>query len=172
MEYQVGDRIVHPQHGAGEISAVEKKRISGVTRSYFVMHISKGDIRLMIPTEACGQIGIRPVIGRDQAEETLRALPRLELTEEKNWNRRYRDYMAYVQSGEPIKVAAVIKALLLREAEKGLTNGERKMLHASKQILISELTLALDQPYETVEQRILLAAGVEAKPAAGTEAEA
>ena len=157
MRFQVGDKIVHPQHGAGVISAVEWKRIGGENRSYYVMHISKGDIRLMIPTESCEQIGVRPVMKPEQAELVFSAIPGLEVSEDKNWNRRYRENMANVQSGDLLRVASVIKSLVRREAEKGLTNGERKQLHAAKQILISEIMLAQGTEYEEVERRLMLA---------------
>ena len=71
-----------------------------------------------------------------------------------NWNRRYRENMVRLKSGDLLEVARVVKGLLLRDAQRGLSNGERKMLRTAKQILISELVLAQSPPYETVEDDI------------------
>lgn len=154
MDYRIGDRIVHPLHGAGEISEIEVKRVEGKNRSYYVMHIPKGDMRVMIPTDACDRIGIRPVIGREQADEIFRAIPAMETAEDSNWNRRYRENMVSIRSGDLLKVAAVIKSLVRREAAFGLSNGERKMLHSAKQIFISEMMFSQERSYEAVEREL------------------
>ena len=154
MDYRIGDRIVHPLHGAGEISEIEVKRVEGKNRSYYVMHIPKGDMRVMIPTDACDRIGIRPVIGREQADEIFRAIPAMETAEDSNWNRRYRENMVSIRSGDLLKVAAVIKSLVRREAAFGLSNGERKMLHSAKQIFISEMRVSQERSYEGVEREL------------------
>lgn len=157
MIYQLGDRIAHPLHGAGEIRGIERKRVEGQNRDYYVMHISRGDMKVMIPVDACEQIGVRPVISAAEAEVVFQAIPTLPLSEEANWNRRYRDNMLQLKSGDLLKTAGVIKSLALRERRTGLSNGERKMLHSAKQILLSEMMLALDESYEDVERRLYAA---------------
>ena len=71
-----------------------------------------------------------------------------------NWNRRYRENMLRLKSGDLLEVARVVKGLMLREVERGLSTGERKMLHSAKQILISEIVLSKNASYEDVEKRI------------------
>lgn len=154
MIYQIGDKIVHPLHGAGSISEIEQKRVDGKNRSYYVMHIPKGDMRVMIPTDACDQIGIRPIIAKERAREIFNAIPELEISEDSNWNKRYRENMVHIKSGDLLEVAGVIKSLVRREARIGLSNGERKMLHSAKQILISEMMLSQERSYDEVEQQL------------------
>lgn len=157
MIYQLGDRIAHPLHGAGEIREIERKRVEGQNREYYVLYVSRGDMKVLIPVDACEQIGVRPIIGAAEAEAVFRALPELTVQEEANWNRRYRDNMLQLKSGDLMKTALVVKSLVLRERRTGLSNGERKMLHSAKQILLSEMMLALDAPYEDVERRLYAA---------------
>ena len=59
-----------------------------------------------------------------------------------------------MKSGDLYEVARVVKGLLFRERRRGLSNGERKMLHTARQILLSELVLAEDQGYQEVEDRV------------------
>ena len=71
-----------------------------------------------------------------------------------NWNKRYRENMLKIKSGDLLEVASVIKGLMIRDADKGLSTGERKMLHSAKQIFISEIVLSESTTYEDVEKRI------------------
>ena len=81
-------------------------------------------------------------------------LPRMPVEMSGNWNRRYRENLERLKSGDPMEVAAVIKGLMCRDQQRGLSTGERKMLYVAKQILISEVSLAEDLDYKSVEQRI------------------
>ena len=71
-----------------------------------------------------------------------------------NWNHRYQENMQRLKRGDLLEVAKVVKSLLLRDSRRGLSTGERKMLHSAKQILISELSLSRDISYEEAEDRI------------------
>lgn len=153
MSYEVGDKIAHPLHGAGVIDHVEKRRINGVEREYYVLRLPVGDMVVMIPRDSCEAIGVRPVISAADAERLLAAVPDIEISMTANWNKRYRENMLRIKSGDLMEVAAVVKGLMLRDGERGLSTGERKMLHSAKQILLSELVLALPCAYEDAEQR-------------------
>lgn len=155
--FQIGDKIAHPLHGAGTIDEIEEKRIDGKNKSYYVMHVPKGDMRVMIPTDSCDAIGIRPIIGKKRAAEIMKKIPSLEIEEDANWNRRYRENMVKIKSGDLLEVAAVIKSLVKRENERGLSTGERKMLHSAKQILLSELVLSQESSYDEAEQQLYAA---------------
>jgi len=152
--FQVGDRIVHPMHGAGVIDGIVEKKVNGTVRSYYELKLPLGGMLVMIPTENCDEIGVRPVIGREQGEEIIAAMENICVEMDQNWNRRYRENMARLKSGNLLEVAWVVKGLMLRDAARGLSNGERKMLHSAKQILISELVLSQDGSFEEIEQRI------------------
>ena len=76
------------------------------------------------------------------------------MEESANWNKRYRENMVRLKSGDLYEVARVVKGLLFRERRRGLSNGERKMLHTARQILLSELVLAEKQDFAEVEGRV------------------
>lgn len=152
--YSVGDCIAHPMHGAGVIDRVESKKINGETRDYYVMKIPVGGMLVMIPTETSDVIGVRPIVDSAQAEEIINSISAMEISMTQNWNRRYRENMLRIKSGDLMEVAAVIKGLAARDTDKGLSTGERKMLHSAKQILISEIVLSQSSSYEEVEQRL------------------
>ena len=151
--FSIGDMIVHPMHGAGVIDSIVEQRVSGKNLCFYVLRMPMGML-MMIPTVGYEEIGVRPVIEADRANEVISLLPGVEVEMTANWNRRYRENMLRIKSGDLLEVAKVVKGLTAREKERGLSTGERKMLSSAKQILISELVLALKADYDQIEGRI------------------
>ena len=154
MTFRVGDRIAHPMHGAGVIDSVVKRKINGTERDYYVLKLPAGDMLVMIPVDTSAEIGVSPIVDADEAEKILGSIPGLEIEMTQNWNKRYRENMLKIKSGNLLEVAAVVKGLMQRDKERGLSTGERKMLHSAKQILISEIVLSESASYEEVEERL------------------
>ena len=144
--YQIGDKVVHPMHGAGVIDSIVQRKVAGKVENYYLLKLSVGSMTVMIPTGNTQEIGVRPVVSGQEAESLIDAMEGIEVDMTQNWNRRYRENMVRLKSGDLLEVARVVKGLLLREDQRGLSNGERKMLHTAKQILISELVLAQSLP--------------------------
>lgn len=152
--FRIGDKVVHPMHGAGIVESIVQKKVDGVVRDYYIMKLPGRSMIVMIPTDSCDAIGVRPVMNREQADQVLAAIPNIQVEMTANWNHRYRENMERLKSGDLLEVARVIKGLSARDAKRGLSTGERKMLHAAKQILISELVLSTSQSYEDVEHEL------------------
>ena len=152
--YQIGDKVVHPMHGAGVIDSIVQRKVAGKLEDYYLLKLSVGSMTVMIPTGNTQEIGVRPIVSDKEAEDLISAMENIEVDMTQNWNRSYRENMVRLKSGDLLEVARVVKGLLLRDGERGLSNGERKMLHTAKQILISELVLAQSLPYKTVEDNI------------------
>ena len=155
--FSVGDHIAHPMHGAGVIDRIEEKKVNGTVRQYYVFKMPVGGMLVMIPTESCSEIGVRPIISSDEADRLMEEFSHIECDMDPNWNRRYRENMLRIKSGDLLEVARVVKGLMARDCEKGLSTGERKMLRSAKQILISEFVLSQNSNYEEVEDRIITA---------------
>ena len=154
MTFQVGDRIAHPLHGAGIIERVEKRRVNGREREYYVLKLPEGDMVVMIPTDTCDEIGVRPIVCSQEIENLFSRIPEIETDMTANWNKRYRENMTRIRSGDILEVAAVIKCLMRRDAERGLSTGERRMLHSAKRILLSEIVMANDSTMDEAEARL------------------
>lgn len=149
--FQIGDKVVHPMHGAGIVESIVQKKVNGVMRDYYVLKLPVRAMVVMIPTANSEEIGVRPIVDREQADRVLAAIPDIQVEMTQNWNRRYRENMERLKSGDLFEVARVVKGLMLRDVEKGLSTGERKMLHSAKQILISEIVMCQSSSYEDVE---------------------
>lgn len=154
MSFQIGDKVVHPMYGAGILESVVQKKVNGVNREYYIMRLPERSMVVMIPVENSAEIGVRPVVDRDRADEVLAAIPGIQVEMTSNWNHRYRENMERLKSGDLLEVARVVKGLTARDTARGLSTGERKMLHSARQILISELVLSKSLSYEAVEREL------------------
>ncbi len=152
--YNIGDTIVHPMHGAGTIESITTRIIDGKELDYYIFKLPTSSMTLMIPVATSLNIGIREIISRERAEELLSLIPKIEIDETSNWNKRYRENAARIKTGVHEEVIAVMKSLAFRDYKSGLSTGERKMLHSARQILFSELTLALDTELPSLEKEV------------------
>lgn len=142
--FKIGDKIVYPMHGAGIIEAIEEKEILGEKRSYYVLRMPIGEMKVMVPISNVNTIGLRKVIDGEEVRKVFSILQEEDSPMSSNWNRRYRSNMEKIKSGNVYDLAEVVRNLSVRDKEKGLSTGEKKMLDNARQILLSELVLAKD----------------------------
>jgi CarD family transcriptional regulator len=146
--------IAHPMHGAGVIDSIEEEKMNGCTRMYYIWKTHAGGMLMRTPTESTEQIGVRPIVNSSQADEIMASISQIDAEMTPNYNRRYRENMQRISSGDLLEVARVVKGLMTRDVEKGLSLQDRKMLHSAKQIFISEIVLSKKLTYEEVESRL------------------
>lgn len=149
--FNIGDKIVYPMHGAGVIESIEEREILGQKQDYYIVKMPVGDMKVMIPTHNVDGIGIREVISGNEADKVFAIFGDQRDMMSSNWNKRYRENMTKIKSGNIYEVADVVRSLMQREKEKGLSTGERKMLNSAKQILVSELVLAKNMEQIEIE---------------------
>jgi CarD family transcriptional regulator len=137
-------------HGAGVIEAIEEKEILGARKKYYVMKLPMGEMKVLIPTDSILQVGLRGVIDKDLVPQVFVVLQGEQPEMSANWNRRYRNHLEKIKSGDIFEVAEVVRNLMLRDREKGLSTGESKMLETARQILVSELILVQGQEHAEI----------------------
>jgi len=152
--FSIGDKIVYPMHGAGVIKNIESKEILGKKKSYFIMKMPIGEMKVMVPVDNIEEVGIREVISKEEMEEVITVLKGDKTKMPKNWNRRYRANMDKIKSGDIIEIATVVRNLMLLDVDKPLSTGERKMLNDANQMLVSEIVLVCDYTIEETEDFI------------------
>ena len=140
--YCVGDKVVHPLHGAGTVEEIKEMEIVGMKRQYYVVRFAIGNMVTNIPIESSENIGIRPVIDKQEAKKVLQRFRDADVEDDANWNKRQRDNLIKIRSGDIYQVLAVLKELMYREKLKGLSTSERKTLCSARQIVVSELVLS------------------------------
>ena len=154
MVFDIGDKVVYPHHGAAIVERREVKEAFGQKREYLVLRLAYGDLTLMVPADNTDGVGLREVINDEEVEEVFAVLRKKEARMPTNWSRRYKNHSEKLRSGDIYQVAEVVRNLSIRDKDKGLSAGEKRMLSRARQILVSELTFALDVDEQTAEKRL------------------
>ena len=165
IEFELGDHVVYPHHGAGKVQSKEEMEVLGETREYLTIKILHNDMTVKVPTENAALAGLRRVIDEETVKKVLDVLHDEVSEMPKNWNRRFKHNRDKIKTGDIYELAEVVRNLALRETEKGLSTGEKQMFTRAKKILASELMYALDKDEDEAEDYLdeLLAGG---RPAA------
>lgn len=151
--FNVGDKVVYPMHGAGTIDSIDKKNILDEEVEYINISMP-GGVKVMVPSNQASKQGLRNIISQNEVEKVFCILETDETEMSDNWNKRYRDNMEKMKSGDIYEVADVVRNLSFKQKEKGLSTGEKKMLNNAKQILVSELVLVENASNTEMEKLI------------------
>ena len=153
--YAIGDRIVHPMHGAGVVEDIIRQRHEGTVQEYYVFRTPSERVVILIPVSTSDVIGVRPVIDRAAALEALDAFAACQPQPQGSWNQRYRDNLQRLRSGRLEDTIAVVKMLMQRERTRALSAGERRMLSIARNNLLSELSAATGFSSSELEKRLV-----------------
>lgn len=135
----IGDKVVYPMHGAGEITGIEENEVGGVKDSYYVFRLPVGDMKLMLPVDKVAEAGLRPLIDAAQVDEVIEVLQAESEQLQGSWNKRFHMNLERLKTGNILDAAAIARNLSRQNAKKKISSGERRLLDLSRQILITEL---------------------------------
>ena len=151
--FKVGDKIVYPMHGAGVIETIEERSILDERQSYYIIKMP-GEVKVMVPTAKAEEIGVRNIIDKETAGKVINVLEQDSTEMSMKWNKRYRDNVEKMKSGDIFEVADIVRNLSFKQKDKGLSTTEKKMLLNAKQILVSELVLAESKGKDEIESLV------------------
>lgn len=146
--FNVGDTVVCPHHGAGRIVEIVEQDFQGTIRRYYSIQILHNNMNIKLLIEGTDKAGVRPVIPEVMVEEVVGVLRDDPTKMPVNWNRRVKHNREKIGTGDPLELADVVRNLALRDAEKGLSTGEKQMFGKVKRMLASELMYAKRVPLD------------------------
>lgn len=151
--FNLGDYVVCPGHGVGQICSVDTKELNGEMKSFYIIKVVSNGMKVMIPVDS--KEGVRALIPSTEISGVFKLL------EEKNvkvdmstWNRRHREYTLKVKTGSLLEIADVLRQLLLLKMTKKLSFGERKMLDQCKELIVKEISLASGTAEGSISDKI------------------
>lgn len=138
--FNIGDYVVCPGHGVGQVSNIETKELGGETMKFYICKIISNGMTVMVPTNS--KDGIRGLVGQDEVNEVYNLLQDHDVkVDTSTWNRRHREYMLKVKTGSLTEIADVLRQLLLLRENKKLSFGEKKMVDQCKELIIKEISI-------------------------------
>ncbi len=151
--FKVGDKVVYPMHGAGCIKEITNRTIENETYSYYTIEMP-GEVKVFVPTAKAEDIGVRRIIDKETAGKVISVLEQDSTEMSMKWNKRYRDNVEKLKTGDAFEVADIVRNLSFKQKEKGLSTTEKKMLNNAKQILVSELVLSEEKEQKEIEELV------------------
>ena len=153
--FKIGDMAVYPAHGVGEVMGIENREIMGLSQDVYVLKILDNNMKIMIPTDKVGLVGLREVIPRKKVKDVYKVLKEKGVAiKTQTWNRRSREYMEKIKTGSIFDIAAVLRDLYLLKFDKDLSFGERKMLDTARNLLIKEISISKNVKEKVVEKEL------------------
>ena len=146
----IGDKVVYPMHGAGEITGIEENEVGGVKDSYYVFRLPVGDLKLMLPVDKVEEAGLRKLIDAAQVKEVIKVLQAESEQVQGSWNKRFHTNLERLKTGNIFDAAAIARNLSRQNSKKKISSGERRLLDLSRQILITELVYVCNKTPEEV----------------------
>jgi CarD family transcriptional regulator len=151
LMFKVGDKVVYPAHGVGEIEAIKSQVILGTEKKFYTLRILDSDMKIMIPIDHIQSVGLRRVIDKHMVAKVYKVLREKRVrVDQQTWNRRYREYTEKIKTGSVLEIAKVLRDLFVLKADKELSFGERKMLDTARNLLVKELSIARSHSEERI----------------------
>ncbi len=153
--FKVGELAVYPGQGVGIIDSVEKKKVDGVDKTFYVMKMLKRDVKIIVPVDMAESIGMRVIISQELVPKVYDIFKKKKAQiENGGWNKRYREFSEKIKTGSIFEIAEVMRDLLLLKQKKGLLFRETRMLEFVTNLVINEISLATNKDEHKIEEKI------------------
>jgi len=153
--FKIGDKVVYPAHGVGEIEAIRTHVFSGSEKKFYMLRILDSDMKIMIPIDNVQSVGLRRIINKHMVTQVYKVLRQKKVeADQQTWNRRYREYTEKIKTGSVLEIAKVLRDLFVLKGDKELSFGERKMLDTARNLLVKELSIARSHSEERIMEEL------------------
>lgn len=140
MTFQVGERIVYPNHGVATVENVSSRPFGGQPERFYLLRLTSNCMTVMVPFSHADHIGLRRVTKNGELARVIDYLGEGRCRKQKDWKDRFKENTDRMQKGNLLEVAEVLKSLLILQGEKPLSFREKKMLDRARHMLITELS--------------------------------
>ena len=154
VTFQVGDKVIYPNHGLGIVENVEEKTILGTTCGFFHLRIVSNDTTVLVPVANVDGVGLRKAISDDEVDRLFSLLGDGKIDNHQNWKGRFKDNSDKMRTGSIYDMADVLKSLTFLSKSKSLSFREKRMLDRAKALIISEISEVIREKALAVEQRV------------------
>lgn len=154
MTFQVGDKVIYPNHGLGVVERIEEKTILGTTCGFYHLRIVSNETTVLVPLDNADSVGLRRAIGDEEVERLFGELRKGKIDNHQNWKGRFKDNSDKMRSGSIYDVADVLKSLTYLSRSKSLSFREKRMLDRAKFLIVSEISEVMSETAESIETQV------------------
>jgi CarD family transcriptional regulator, regulator of rRNA transcription len=154
VSFQVGDKVIYPNHGLGVVEKIEEKTILGTTCGFFHLRILSNETTVLVPVVNVDNVGLRRAITDEEVERLFHLLGDGKIDNHQNWKGRFKDNSDKMRTGSIYDMADVLKSLTFLAKSKSLSFREKRMLDRAKSLIISEISEVMRLTVIEVEDRV------------------
>ncbi len=154
MTFQVGDKVIYPNHGLGVVECIEDKTILGTTCGFYHLRIVSNETTVLVPVSNAGEVGLRRAITDTDVEELFGRLGDGKIDDHQNWKGRFKDNSDKMRSGSIFDMADVLKSLTFLARSKSLSFREKRMLDRARALIVTEVSDVIREKAVAVEGRV------------------
>jgi CarD family transcriptional regulator len=154
VKFKKGETVIYPQHGACVVMGTKKMEFFGEKQDYLILKTVINEMTLKVPISSTDEVGVRPPVSADELEDLVAVLAKPDPRVPSNWSRRFKNHQEKLKSGDVYQVAEVVRNLALRDADKGLSAGEKSLFNKARNVLVSELSFALNVTEDDALKRV------------------
>src|SRR5437016_6380366 len=154
VTFEIGDKVIYPNHGLGIVERIEEKTILGTTCGFYHLRIVANDTTVLVPVSNVDGVGLRRAINDDEVDRLFGQLGDGKIDNHQNWKGRFKDNSDKMRSGSIYEVADVLKSLTFLAKSKSLSFREKRMLDRAKFLIISEVSEVMREAPLAIEARV------------------
>ena len=154
MSFQIGDKVIYPNHGLGVVEKVEEKTILGTTTGFFHLRIISNETTVLVPVANVDNVGLRRAITDEEVERLFQLLGDGNIDNHQNWKGRFKDNSDKMRTGSIYDMADVLKSLTFLAKSKSLSFREKRMLDRAKSLIVSEISEVMRLTALSIEERV------------------
>lgn len=154
MNFQVGEKVVYPNHGLAVVEAIEARPTPTGRIEGYELRVLSNDSRVFVPQTCAEDVGLRPLVSGREVRRIFDLLADDSVDQSSNWKGRFKENSDKMRTGSLFEVAIVLKGLTYLGRRKGLSFREKRMLERAKFLLVSEIAEADRKSASSIEDRI------------------
>jgi len=154
VTFEVGDKVIYPNHGLEIVERIEEKTILGTTCGFYHLRIVANETIVLVPLSNVDGVGLRRAITDEEVERLFGLLGDGKIDNHQNWKGRFKDNSDRMRTGSIYDVVEVLKSLTFLARSKNLSFREKRMLDRAKFLVISEISEVAREKTELVEQKV------------------
>lgn len=151
LAFQIGDKVVYPNHGVGVIEQISSRTIGPIVQKFYLLKIKASSLKVEVPFNNVDAVGLRPVVKNGEINKILGFLMDGKCDNHQDWKYRFKENSDKMRTGSLLEVAIVLKSLLFLAKEKPLSFREKKMLDRARYLLVTELAMVKNSEETEIE---------------------
>ena len=154
MTFQVGDKVIYPNHGLGVVQRIETRTILGTTCGFYTLRMASSDTTVLVPVDNVDSVGLRRAIVDREVDRLFTLLGDGKIDNHQNWKGRFKDNSDRMRTGSVYDVVEVLKSLTFLSRSKNLSFREKRMLDRAKYLVVSEISEVVRESAASVETKV------------------